>query len=83
MNEAASLSLDKSSVSIAVAGTSQVTATTAPNAYVVSWNSDDTGVATVDNTGLITGVAAGTCNVTASISVYGVTYTQTVEVTVA
>ena len=83
LNEAATLTLDKSSVSIAVAGTEQVTATTAPNAYVVSWNSDDTGVATVDSTGLITGVAAGTCNVTASITVYGVTYTQTVEVTVA
>ena len=83
LNEAASLTLDKSSVSIAVAATEQVTATTAPNAYVVSWNSDDTGVATVDNTGLITGVAAGSCNVIASITVYGVTYTQSVEVTVA
>lgn len=83
LNEAATLTLDKSSVSIAVAGTEQVTATTAPNAYVVSWNSDDTAIATVDSTGLITGVAAGTCNVTASITVYGVTYTQTVEVTVA
>jgi uncharacterized protein YjdB len=83
LNEAATLTLDKSSVAIAVAGTSQVTATTAPNAYVVSWNSDDTAIATVDSTGLITGVSAGTCNVTASITVYGVTYTQTVEVTVS
>lgn len=83
LNEAATLTLDKSSVSIAVSGTSQVTATTAPNAYVVNWSSDDTGVATVDQTGLITGVAAGTCTVTASISVYGVTYTETVAVTVS
>ena len=83
LNEAATLTLDKSTAAIAVAGTEQVTATTAPNAYVVSWNSDDTGVATVDGTGLITGVAAGTCTVTASISVYGVTYTQTVAVTVS
>jgi hypothetical protein len=83
LNEAATLTLDKSSVAIAVAGTSQVTATTAPNAYVVSWNSDDNAIATVDSTGLITGVSAGTSNVTASITVYGVTYTQTVEVTVS
>lgn len=83
LNEAATLTLDKDTVAIAVAGTEQVTATTAPNAFVVSWNSDDTGVATVDNTGLITGVAAGTCTVTASITVYGVTYTKTVAVTVS
>ena len=33
--------------------------------YVFQWFCDDTAVATVDQTGLITRVAAGSCNVTA------------------
>ena len=83
LNEAASIVLNKATTSIAVGGNETLVATTAPNAYVVSWSSDDTGVATVDATGKVVGVAAGTANITASISVYGVTYTASCEVTVA
>lgn len=83
LNEAASIVLNKATTSIAVGGNETLVATTAPNAYVVSWSSDDTAVATVDATGKVVGVAAGTANITASISVYGVTYTASCEVTVA
>lgn len=33
---------------------------------VVGWSSDDTGVATVDSSGLVTGVAHGSCTITAT-----------------
>jgi uncharacterized protein YjdB len=36
-----------------------------PNTQPTSWVSDNTAVATVDNTGLVTGVSAGACGVTA------------------
>ena len=34
----------------------------------VTWNSDTTGTATISTTGLATGVAAGTTNITATLS---------------
>ena len=48
----------------------------------LTWASDDTSIATVDQTGVVTGVAVGTCNVTASKVIGGVTVTRTCEVTV-
>lgn len=69
---------------IAVAGTTQVTATIAPETASnknVNWISSDTSVATVDATGLVTGVADGTAVIVAQ-SVDG-GYTDSVEITVA
>lgn len=64
-----SVSLNRTSASTMVGKNFQLTATVSPaNATnkVVSWTSSNTSVATVDNTGLVTGVAAGTANITAT-----------------
>ena len=59
------------SASIPVGGTQQFTATVLdlhgnPLAASVAWSSSDTGVATVDGTGLATGVAVGQATITAT-----------------
>lgn len=61
--------------------TATVTATVSPAGSAVTWSSSDTSIATVA-AGVITPVKAGTCTVTASITVDGVTYSQDVAVTV-
>ena len=58
------MTVDKTKVSVAPAGTATVTATTDPAGETVTWASADTSVATV-NAGVITGVAAGKTTVTA------------------
>lgn len=64
-----SVTLDKTELSIETGGTGQITATCTPDTasdLTVSWTSSDTAVATVDETGLVTSVAAGTATITAS-----------------
>ena len=61
--------------------TATITATVSPAGSAVTWVSSDTTIATVA-AGVITPVKAGTCTVTASITVDGVTYSQDVSVTV-
>lgn len=60
------LSIDKSTLSVAVGATSQITATTTPSGMRVTWGSSDVSKATVDASGLVTGVAAGSATITAS-----------------
>src|SRR6266550_3685444 len=67
----ATVAVSFGSNSIAVGDTTQATATL--RAYqgnlisrVVSWSSSNTGVARVSTTGLVTGVAEGTADITAS-----------------
>jgi uncharacterized protein YjdB len=68
----ASVSVSPSSGNVPVGGTLQLTATPkdasgAPlQGRVVTWGSSNTAVATVDNTGLVTGVAAGSVTITAT-----------------
>src|SRR5262245_6648402 len=71
--------------SISVGGTQQFTATPrtssgipVPNRPVI-WSSDDQGIATVSNSGLVTAVAEGSTNISASVD--GVTRDVTVHVT--
>ncbi len=70
------------------AGTTRtLVATTTPASQTVTWSSSDTDVATVTSGGVVSGVAAGTAIITASITMNAgqaneATYTDTVEVRV-
>jgi hypothetical protein len=76
-----SVVLSDHAVTVEVNDTVTLTATTEPADAVVTWASDDESDATVAD-GVVTGVAEGTANITASIVVGGVTYTDTCKVTV-
>jgi hypothetical protein len=73
--------LDKKTATVAVGGTTTLTADKYPSSATVTWASSDSTKATVSN-GTVTGVSAGTANITASITVDGKTYTDTCVVTV-
>lgn len=77
-----SVTLDKSTASITVSGTETLAATTVPADAVVTWESSDDTVASVEG-GVVTGVAAGDATITASITVDGVEYSDTCAVTVS
>lgn len=49
-----------------VGGTRQVNCTTYPTGLTVTWSSNNSSVATVNNTGLVTGVSEGTVKITAT-----------------
>ena len=67
----------------AAGATSTLTATTVPVSETVTWSSDDEDIATVgESTGVVTGVAAGKCNIIARITVNGLTYEDKKEFTV-
>ena len=59
--------LDNYSLAFTTAGdTAQITATTVPAGGTVTWESSDTSVATVDQTGLVTSVGYGSAVITAT-----------------
>ena len=58
--------IDKSAASVAVNATLQLKATTVPVQGDITWASSDTTKATVDETGKVTGVAAGSAVITAT-----------------
>jgi hypothetical protein len=61
--------LDKTEITLSVNGTSQLTATVTPadaDNTAVRWQSKNTKIATVDNTGMVTGVKVGKTEVTAT-----------------
>ena len=79
-----SVSLNKSSATIAKGSTETLTATVSPNNASnknITWESDDEDVATVDENGVVTGIAAGTAHITAK-SVADNTKSGTCTVTV-
>lgn len=76
-----SISLDAHSITLAPDATKTFEVVTVPADATVTWTSEDTDVATVSN-GIVTAVAAGNTIVTASITVDGVTYTDTCTVIV-
>lgn len=77
------VTLDKSTLALTVGGaTGSLSATVAPIGSTVTWTSSDTSIATVSS-GTVTAVKAGSCTVTASITVDGVTYIAECAVTVA
>lgn len=75
------ITLDKSTLSVTVGATGQLTATVSPTTATepyVMWSSSDTSIATVDYTGKITGVKAGTVTITATCGGFSATCTVTV-----
>ncbi len=77
------VSLDKSSVTIDVGSTEQLTATVTPSSAIdqsVTWSSSDTAVATVSGTGLVKGIASGYATITVTTVDGGLTATCDVTV---
>ena len=79
---AASIALDRSSVTIQNDVCISLSAVTAPGGQTVSWSSSNPSVATVDGRGEVTGLRAGETTVTASMTYQGKTYSDTCLVTV-
>lgn len=73
---------DENTATVAVEGTTTLIPEVYPSSATVTWASSDTTVATVSS-GTVTGVKAGTADITASITVDGKTYKDTVTVTVS
>ena len=75
-----SISLNKSSASLEIGNTLQLSASLQPSGATgtITWSSNNTSIATVNSTGLVTAKAAGTATITASIN--GLTATCVVTV---
>jgi len=81
-----SVSLNKTTLALTAGGTETLTATLAPETAInknVSWTSSNTAIATVDNTGKVTAVAAGTATITVTTTDGSKTATCAVTVTAA
>ena len=78
-----SLTLDKTELTFvnSSAADQTITATTMPSDAAVTWKTSKAAVATVA-AGVVSAAGAGTCTISAEITVGGVKYTQTVAVTV-
>lgn len=73
------LSIDKTTDSVAHGSTTTITATTTPAGLRVTWGTSDATKATVDDAGVVTGVAAGSAVITATMG--GLSKSCTVTVT--
>jgi uncharacterized repeat protein (TIGR02543 family) len=80
------VSVSPTSASVAVGGTTTLTATVAPSNATnknVTWSSSNTAVATVSSAGVVTGVAAGSATITVTTQDGARTATSTITVTAA
>ena len=82
VSEGGSVSLNKHTETITGTSTKTLTATVKPTGTTVTWTSSNTSVATVSS-GTVTGVSAGTAVITASVTVNGVTASDSCTVTVS
>ena len=80
-NSGITVSVSPSSGSISVGETLSLTATTSGGSGSLTWSSSNTNIATVNSSGVVTGVAAGSATITATYS--GETATCSVTVTKA
>lgn len=76
-----SVTLNRHAIEIETGDTYPLTAVTVPNGQTVTWTSASTSIAEVSN-GTVSGESAGNTIITASITVNGVTYTDTCTVVV-
>lgn len=77
------VSIAEATASVAVGSTVALTVDSVyPAGATITWTSGTTSKATVSADGVVTGVAAGTSVITATITVGGTTYTDTCNVTV-
>lgn len=74
--------LDKHAVTVAKDATVTLTAETVPAGETVTWTTSNNTYADVTSGGVVSGEAVGTAIITASITVDGVTYTDTCTVVV-
>ncbi len=63
-----SATIDQQNPTVAAGSTLQLTVTTDPAQLPVSWSSSDTTIATVSDTGLVTGIKIGSCKIIANIA---------------
>lgn len=80
---ATGVTLDQSSFTVSVGGNRKLTATVAPASasnQTVNWTTSDATIATVSNTGMVTGVKVGTATITATTADGGFTATATATV---
>ena len=73
-----------SPATLSITGTASATliGQTLPANRAITWTTSNSTKATVEN-GVVTGVASGTCTITATAVIDGVTYTDTCAVTVS
>jgi len=77
------VTLDQNSLNLSVGGSADLTETVNPSNAdnkTVSWDSDNTAVATVNSSGLVTAVAAGSATITVTTADGGFTATSAVTV---
>ena len=78
-----SITLNRSTADVDVGDTLQLIATTIPEGEPVSWQSSDNTIATVSNTGIVTGIKTGQVTITATCEDCVVAASCVVYVTVA
>lgn len=78
ISSVSALSISPTTASLVVDGTQQITPTTTPSGKHVTYVSSNPRVASVDSTGLITAVAAGTAVITATAGSYSASCAVTV-----
>lgn len=78
--EPTGISLDKTTASVGLNRTLQLTATLSPSgaAGTVTWSSSNSGIASVNNNGLVTANALGSAVITATVGTYSASCTVTV-----
>ena len=83
IQDAKGITVDKSTLTFAnsSAADQTITATTAPAGETVTWKSSKSTVATVAD-GVVSAVGTGTCKITATTVIGGITYTAETSVTV-
>lgn len=73
------LGVSPTTESITVEETATITASVTPTGNAVTWKSSNNAIATVDNSGVVTGVSAGVAVITATSGAYSASCTVTVS----